>query len=89
MTFVSGSDGDIGFSAGLCGTADGPEYWEHLGQRHLEHRRHVRNLLVICALIAIAAAVVHPAVLGLGAIVVPLLLVEKFAAHRSRPPAAT
>ena len=89
MTRVRGSDNDVGFSAGLCGTADGPEYWEHLEERHLEHRRHVRNLLVICVLVVIAAIFVYPGVLGFGAVVVPLMLIETFAAHRSRPPAST
>ncbi len=79
---------DVGFGAGLCGVADGPDYWEHLEQRHSEHRRHVRNLLVIGAVIALAAIVVDPLVLGFGAIVVPLLLLEAFAARRSRAPEA-
>ena len=80
-----GSYNDIGFGAGLCGTADGPEYWEHLAERHVEHRRHVRNLLVVCALIVIAGIFVHPAALGFGAMVAPLLMLEAFAARRSRP----
>lgn len=81
---VFASWNDIGFSAGQCRTADGFDYWEHLEERHAEHRRHVRNLLVICAIIGVAAIVVHPAVLGFAALVVPLLLIEGIAARRSR-----
>lgn len=81
---VFASWNDVGFSAGLCGTADGFDYWEHLEERHAGHRRHVRNLVVICVVIGLAAIIVHPAVIGFGALVVPLLLIEAVAARRSR-----
>jgi Flp pilus assembly protein TadB len=74
---------DVGHVFGQCRTADGPDYWDDPGARHDDHRRHVRNLLIACAIFVLAGAVVHPSLLMLLVLLVPFLLVELYMLRRS------
>ena len=86
---MPGGFDDIGFGAGSCGTADGYDYWDHPTERHREHQRHVRNLLVMCALVAAIGIAVHPGFFGLAAVLLPLLFLESWAARTNRSTSST
>lgn len=75
----------LGATAGRCRVADGVEYWDQLGDRHREHRRHVAALLVIVAVIALIGALLHTGAFVAMLAVLPVLAVETFGARRSRP----
>ena len=78
---------DDGRGFGQCRTIGSAEYWGDLAVRHREHRAHVRNLLIGCALLVVAGIVVHPSLLALVLVLVPLLAMEWFLLHRTADPA--
>jgi hypothetical protein len=69
----------------FTGSADGPDYWNDLAARHAQHRRHVRNLLVVMVVVVVLAAAVDVNMLGVAALVGPLLVLELWMVRRSRP----
>ena len=56
--------------------ADGPEYWDDPDSRADQHRRHIRNLRIACAFLVVAGLVVHPSLLALALMLLPLLAME-------------
>jgi hypothetical protein len=76
---------DVGQVFGQCRTSDGPEYWDDLAERHRQHRRHVRNLSIVAAVIVTIGFVVHPALFAFLVLFAPMLLLELYMVRRSRP----
>lgn len=76
---------DVGQVFGQCRTSDGPEYWDDLAARHLQHRRQVRNLSIVATVVVIIGIVVHPAFFGFLVLFAPMLLLELYMVRLSRP----
>ena len=74
---------DVGRAFGQCRTADGPDYWDDPDGRHADHRRHVRNLLIACAIVVVAGLAVHPSLLALLVVLCPFLALEWFMLRRT------
>jgi hypothetical protein len=74
----------VGLVFGTCRLADGPDYWDDQQARYHDHRRHVRNLAIVCGFVLLAGIAVHPSLLAMLALLSPLLLLEMFMARRAR-----
>jgi hypothetical protein len=76
---------DIAPVFGMCRSSDGPEYWDDIEQRHRDHRRHTRRLVIVAGLFSLAGLVAHPSFFALAIIVLPLLVLELVMVRVSRP----
>ena len=74
---------DVGQVFGRCRTAYGPDYWDDPDARHDDHRHHVRNLLIAIVFFVLAGIVVHPSLLALLVVLVPILLLEWYMLRRT------
>lgn len=69
--------------------ADSITEWGDPSRRRVLHRRHTRNLSVVCIAIVVAAVLLHPAIAMLLVVLVPLLTLEVWMFRRSRPAASS
>lgn len=75
----------IGAHPILTASADSPEYWDELAERHAEHRRHVIGLAISGALLLVGGFVVHSSLAVLALLLIPFLALELFMVRQSRP----
>ena len=74
-----------GAGVGQCRVVDGLEYWDHVDERHAEHRRHATTLLVMFVIVTLLGATGQRGFLMVALVIALPLALETWAARRTRP----